>query len=542
MTFNNPAGNRSTLVRVTGNLFSDIDGIVNTQGANLFLINPNGILFGTNAQLNVGRVFVGSTANGIDLVDGGGRVYTFGTNGNNDAPLLTINPNALLTPSRLIMGGNNGQIVNLGTIETTNQNQYIGLFGGDISIDGGQINAPGGRIEIGGLLAPGTVSWGVEGDNLSAQFPANVTRGDVSLTNAARINVAGSGGGDIAISARNLEILGSTLRGGIEAGFGTPEAVAGDIKINTTGNILISGSGGIGNSVRVDSIGQGGNMTIAAGTFSLTHNAQIQASTGGIGNAGNINLSVTGVADISGTGTAISSAIRSTGEGNGGNITIEAGSVSLRSGATLDSSTAGTGNAGNIGVTSPRITLDGGQLTAQSIFGNGGNISISPANLPILRNGSQISAIAGSANPNLAGQVTTTPPEIDITAGLTPLPNNVTDPTDRINPNCSPKAIANNSFTTVGRGGIPASPKDPLNEEQVTASWVQLPSQVKTTVTSVSPALAPSQQPIVEAQTWQRDRNGDILLVARSASPALRQSEPAAGCIDRQPRASLLSN
>jgi filamentous hemagglutinin family protein len=984
VTFSNPSGNQAIVTRVTGNLFSDIDGTINTQGANFFLINRNGILFGVNTQLNVGQTFVGTTANGIDFVDAGGQGYRFGTNGN-DAPLLTINPNALLTPARLIFNGNNGAISNLGTLETPNYNQYIGLFGGNVTMNGGQVTAQGGRVEIGGLSAAGTVGLGVEGDILRAQFPTNVTRSDISFTDGARVNVAFDGGGDIAISAQNLELLGgSVLRGGIESGLGTPTSVAGDIKLNATGKIAIGGSSGIGNSVRVDSIGQGGNITIAAGTFSLTDNAQIQASTAGIGNAGNINVKVAGSADISGTETIVRSEVQPNAQGNAGNITIEAGSFklsndailssitfgkgnagnvlltaknavvltgssifssvnaggvgkggtveinaaslsisngnqlltitrsasatqpaaigdagnvninvtgavdiggaqdgflskigstvqpgavgnggnitinagsfslrdgssfesstagngnagnvtlkvkdkvalintsifstveaggvgkggtisiegnslsitnstqlltatrpafatqpagrgdagnvkidvtgavdiagsqdgffskitssvgtgavgnggnininagsfSLRDGAGIDSATTGTGNAGNItvkvkdtvsladatifstveagavgnggtisidaaavslqdgaqlqtitkftgrgdagtikvnatdavtivgnqsqskpsgllvtslsqtgaagniSVTAPRITLDGGQLTAQSIFGSGGNIDISQANLLILRNGSQISAVAGSArqnsnggnitiaipkgfiitapnensditanafggnggkvtinsqqnfwisplsraelerrldttdpiqldpinlptnditaisqvNPNLAGQVNTTPPEIDITAGLTPLPNNVTDPTDRINPNCSPKAIANNSFTTVGRGGIPASPKDPLNEEQMTANWVQLPSQVKTPVAAVTPALVPIQQPIVEAQTWERDRNGDILLVARAASPALRQSQPAAGCVDRQPRASSLGN
>lgn len=906
-TFINPVGNKAIITRVTGNLFSDIDGTIDTQGANFFLINPNGILFGANTQLNVGQTFVGSTANGIDLVDAEGKGYQFGTNGN-DAPLLTINPNALLTPARLILSGNNGQINNLGTLETANYNQYIGLFGGNVTMNGGWINAQGGRVEIGGLSAAGTVELGVEGNILHPQFPANVNRSDISFTNAARVNVAWDGGGDIAISARNLELLsGSVLRGGIESGLGTSEAIAGDIKLNATEKIVIGGSGGIGNSVRVDSIGRGGNIDIQAGTFSLQDGVQIQASTAGTGNAGNINVKVIGNADISGTGTAISSAVRSQGQGNGGNITIEAGSVSLRdaaqltastfglgnvgnvkvtantidltsadttifssveaggvgnggmidlnatnlsinngaelsastsgrgkagnivvnvkdtvalsdsritsnveaggvgnggtidlnatnlslanggqiqagtrraadsqpaglgdagninvkvtgavdisgtskgfasgifslidtgsigtggnitieagsvslrSGATLDSSTDGTGNAGNIKlivkdaasffnssvfttveaggigkggtidlnaasvslqdgaqlltntqfggrgdagtirvnaanfitisgkndngfsgllvtsrsnngaagdltISAPKITLDnGGILAAQSAYGTGGNINIANTNLLILRRGSRISATAaGTAlqdsnggsitinlpngfiiaapnentditanafggsggkvsintqqnfwiaplsrtelekllgttdptqldpvslptnnitaisqiNPNLSGQVNTTPPEIDITAGLTPLPNNVTDPADRINPNCSPKAIANNSFTTVGRGGIPASPKDPLNGEAITTNWVRLNRQDKTPLTPITPNnLTTATQSIVEAQGWQLDRNGDILLVARSApNRSVYQSQPGSGCIDR---------
>jgi filamentous hemagglutinin family protein len=191
--FVNLTNPRDIITRVTGNSFSDINGLVNTNGANFFLINPNGIVFGTNAQLNVGRAFMASTANGLNLVDGAGSAITFGTNTNGD-PLLKIAPNVLFNVSSLTMGGGNGQISNFGTLQTTNPNQYIGLIGGNVNLNGGQIIAPGGRVDIGGLSAPGTVTFGVQRD---AQLPTNVERGDVLLTNGARVDVTGAGGGDI---------------------------------------------------------------------------------------------------------------------------------------------------------------------------------------------------------------------------------------------------------------------------------------------------------------------------------------------------------
>jgi filamentous hemagglutinin family protein len=217
-TFSNPVGNLSIITRVTGNNFSDIDGLINTQGANFFLINPNGMVFGANARLNVGQTFVGSTANGIDFVDAGGNAYRFGTNGN-DAPLLTINPNALLAPAGLIMNGGNGGIVSNGTLQTNNPSQYIGLLGGDVNLNGGVIFAPGGRVDLGGLKSAGTVTatdkgWLFSGDNL--------VRGDVSLTNGAIVSVraqqnlanvnplignASSAGSSINITANNVNLI-----------------------------------------------------------------------------------------------------------------------------------------------------------------------------------------------------------------------------------------------------------------------------------------------------------------------------------------------
>jgi filamentous hemagglutinin family protein len=91
--FTNPQGNQSIITRVTGNFFSDINGLLNTNGANFLLINPHGVVFGTGVKLDVGKAFVTSTASGVDFVDVAGRNYNFGTNKVGDVPLLSIDPN-----------------------------------------------------------------------------------------------------------------------------------------------------------------------------------------------------------------------------------------------------------------------------------------------------------------------------------------------------------------------------------------------------------------------------------------------------------------
>ncbi|MHC5729487.1 MAG: filamentous hemagglutinin N-terminal domain-containing protein, partial [Nostoc sp.] len=195
-------------------------------------------------------------------------------------------------------------------------------------------------------------------DNLSLKFPLNVTPADISLTNKAGVYVEAAGGGDIAVNARNVKILGgSVLYAGIWQGLGKPEIVAGDITVNGTGEIKIAGSGSrIGNFVRLGSKGNGGNITIDAGDFLLQDGALLTASTFGQGNAGNVTVGAKNAVSLANGN--IFSTVEAGGVGKGGNIDINAATLSLTDGAQLLTATlgasatqpAGRGDAGNVNV------------------------------------------------------------------------------------------------------------------------------------------------------------------------------------------------
>ncbi|MEH2228174.1 MAG: filamentous hemagglutinin N-terminal domain-containing protein [Nostoc sp.] len=407
--FANPTGISNILTRVTGSNISNILGTLGVDGgANLFLINPNGILFGNNARLDVAGSFVGSTANSFVF---GNSLEFSATNPQTPSPLLTVNPSALLFNQITAAPIQNNSVAPAG-IDPAGFNAFglrVGdgksllLVGGNISMDGGQLNAYGGRAELGGLAAPGNVNLLFNGDNLSLKFPENVTRASVSLTNQAVIYVEGAGDGDIAINARNLEILGgSRLSAGIGVGLGTPEIVAGDITLNATGEIKIAGSkSGIRNFVGEGAKGKGGNITIDSGKFSLRDGAQLGASTSGVGNAGNVTVGAKNAVSLA-DNAYIFSTVEAGGVGKAGNIDINATSLSLTNGAQLLASTYGQGNAGNVTVGAKNaVSLVDNAYIFSTVeaggVGKAGNIDINATSLS-LTNGAQLLTSTRSAS------------------------------------------------------------------------------------------------------------------------------------------------
>ncbi|MFM7602275.1 MAG: filamentous hemagglutinin N-terminal domain-containing protein, partial [Pseudanabaena sp.] len=74
--------------RVTGSNVSNIDGILRTNGTtNLYLVNPNGIVFGANAKLDIAGSFSASTSNSIKFSDGS----EFSATNPQAPPLLNVN-------------------------------------------------------------------------------------------------------------------------------------------------------------------------------------------------------------------------------------------------------------------------------------------------------------------------------------------------------------------------------------------------------------------------------------------------------------------
>ncbi len=412
--FNNALSIQNIISRVTGGSVSNIDGLIRTLGtANLFLINPNGIVFGPNASLNVGGSFVATTANAIQFGDIG---FFSADNPNAPTPLLTINPSALLfnqLPTAIINRSQAAAGTNPAGVEVTGlrvpDGKSLLLGGGNINLEGGALRAYGGRIDLAGLAAPGVVGLNVADNTLSFSVPNEIPRADISLSNAAEINVRGADGGSIAINAQNLSLAGeSKLRAGIDTGLGTPLSKAGDIDINATGATTLTDGSFIANVPQETSFGKGGNINITTGSLALINGSTLNTSNFGQGDGGNINLNVRDALtlaglDQNGSASTIVSNVRSQAVGKGGSLNIQAGSVSLANGAYVDVSTYGQGNAGSIFIqASDSVFLNNNSGIYSDVDtgaqGNGGTININALSLTV-QNGAELSStVSGKGN------------------------------------------------------------------------------------------------------------------------------------------------
>ncbi len=435
---NNNPNIQNLISRVTGQgpaYISNINGVIAAGGAapnfNLFLLNPNGILFGPNAQLNIGGSFVATTANALQF----GNQGTFiASTSQNDVSLLTVNPSALLFNQLAAQTITNRSVANPlnpsvapGVGLRVPDGKNLLLIGGNVTLDGGVLRAPGGRVELGGVAGEGTIGLSVDGNNLRLEsFPDRVARADVSLSNGAEVNVRAGGSGSIAINAQNFYLTKeSTLRAGIGEGLGLVSTQGRDIEINATGTISLEDASFISNSVRAGGIGKGGNIIITTGSLLATNGAQIYASNNGQGDAGSVIIKARNTVSFDGQGifnggilraSGAISELESKGVGKGGNIDITTGSLSVSNGAVLTTSTSGNGDAGNVTIHADTASFDGvspkgfssgaysrvEQVTPQAV-GNGGSIKISAGSLFVTNGAILTTSTAGKGD---AGSVT----------------------------------------------------------------------------------------------------------------------------------------
>ena len=412
--FNNALTIDNIITRVTGGNISNIDGIIRANGtANLFLINPAGLVFGENASLDIGGSFVGSTAEALQFEDG--SVYSAV---DVDAPpLLTIN-----VPVGLQFGSQPGDIeveggghsLRFEDIELPSGQEIevllrdfrppglqvrpdrtFALVGGEINMMGGNLTAESGRIELGSVagnssvtLTPVEAGWqfGYEGVE---QF------GDIRFSEAASIDTSGPGSGAVQIQGRSLSLTDGSAIVALTLG----DEVGEDIAIRTTDSVEfvgVSSEGEIRSGILADvewrARGNGPTVNIETGRLQLIDSARISASTRGRGRGGDISITARESVELMGELDDSSRLLAEVGldaTGDGGNITIESPRVRIRDRGIVSTTTEGHGRGGNLRIDAPESVELGNQgvirtASERESSGDAGHFTLETDRLTVL--------------------------------------------------------------------------------------------------------------------------------------------------------------
>lgn len=425
------------LGRVTGGNPSNIFGTIQTTGfgsANLFLMNPAGIVFGPNASLNVGGSVSFTTADYLRLADGA-RFNALP--GPQDAAISSA-PVAAFG----FLGTNQAAITVQGGRLAVSEGQAISLVGGDITIEGAtlapdniqpaRISAPGGRINLVSTASPGEVlASSLQSDpNINGQSFTNM--GNISLSGGSTLDVSADAAGTVKIRGGRLVMDNSTISA--DTGAATGAATAIDILV--TDDLSITASTVPALTARASHSGNAGEIRIESAAIEVNAQAEdflplIDTHTSGTGRAGAVSLTTGALqATLTGLETFIDSGTIGPAGGQGGDVNITATDIRLENGlintgvfpALLGGQEA-TGSAGNVTMTADTIHLTSSLILAiADLGGRGGDIILSARDIRLTNfSGLGASGFERAGNIRVDGQrVTADSSQMDVTTWLNP--------------------------------------------------------------------------------------------------------------------------
>jgi filamentous hemagglutinin family protein len=417
--FTNPAGIENIFSRVTGNTPSNILGTLGVLGdANLFLMNPNGIVFGPSASLHVTGSFLSTTASRITFADG----TQFSVPNSQTPPLLTVS-----VPVGLGFGSTPGEISVQGANLQVLPNQTLALVGGNVTLQGGNLTAPGGRLELGSVAGSSLVNLTPTAKGWALGYSGVKNFRDIQLSQGVSVDASGEGGGKIQLQGRNVSLTDGSRVVSYTLGSQPGEG----IQVNASESVQLTGSGtyvqdilplalGTFNpsdlrngffTLSLDpetdptKAGRAGNIEINTPTFTASNGSFIMSYTSGAGRAGDLFLNTSKAVNLSASGLFTLAGIGSTGVA--GNMSVNTGQLVMQDNAIAVTTTFGSGQGGDITVAAsdsidlisstplrfPDINLDITTGIGTNTFGDGkaGDASVFTQRLTI-QNGASIQA------------------------------------------------------------------------------------------------------------------------------------------------------
>ncbi|MDY6940691.1 MAG: filamentous hemagglutinin N-terminal domain-containing protein [Cyanobacteriota bacterium] len=445
--FNNAANIDNIFGRVTGDAISEIDGLIRANGtANLFLLNPNGIIFGPNAQLDIGGSFFGSTAESVVFADG----RSFSATEPAIEPLLTVS-----VPIGLQLGPDPGSIRVEGTPVAGNPpsegfptggltvgvTQTLALVGGNVTFRGATASVNSGRLEIGsaasgrvGLVAPfspanPTPTWRLNGNGVENLREIQILGGS-SLEYLALLDNPGSGigirGGNVIVE--ESQIVARTL--GQNAG--------GEISLSAQ-NLDIGFGASVLSQVTPEATGSGSSIDLDTDRLTVRDGGLIQSQTLGAGGGGEIRaiaresvrIEGIGIPDLQDPSNNPNSRISTltVGSGDSGAIDLRTGNMTLLGGGQIETVAApgSSGRSGNVTVAADNLSaiganpfnsfLPSGIITTSLGSTPGGDLDVSAISINFTDGGAIQSNVQ---NASLGGNITVRASESISAVGVNP--------------------------------------------------------------------------------------------------------------------------
>ncbi|MBI5639659.1 MAG: filamentous hemagglutinin N-terminal domain-containing protein [Nitrospirae bacterium] len=358
--FSGPASVYNVIARVTGGGQSYIDGLLRSTipGADLYLINPAGVMFGRSASLDIQGSFHVTTADYLSLSDGG----RFDAKAQVNDVLTVADPSGFG-----FLGGNPAPVRFSGSLIEVPEGKTISVTGGDINMTNAYLFAPSGTVKLVSTASSGMVPLATLDTSsfqklgtIRIEHSSDIIK-QTGLVTLNDIEVSGTKGGSIYIRGGEF-VLDHAIVGGDTGG----SADGGDIDIRLRGDLNSINSAWISSGTIGD--GSSGNIFIEAGSFSLTDGSQIFTKTVSGGAAGSITIRAGESIIISGydrSPSAIGS--ESLGAGDAGDISITAGTLSLSDFGTIAANSEGTGMGGNIVITAGNISISTDPVLAEAI-------------------------------------------------------------------------------------------------------------------------------------------------------------------------------
>ena len=437
------------LTRVTGGSPSLIDGSLEVLGSNadFFLLNPNGVLFGPDASLNLNGSFMATTGERLQFADG-----SFDAVNPSSPSLLSVSApvgvNFGGAPAPIqVNGPGHGLLVNQNSeIIKTNRplglqvqpQQTLALLGGPVIFDGGNVTGGdatvgAGRVAIAGIGAGGNVD--LTPDALGWQVDASGSNSfnDVILQNAASVDASSLGGGTIDVYGQNIVLSeGSTLLSEtLGSGSGAAITIQGSEAVVLTGIFQDANTGqpflpsSFVAEVVAGANGQGGALNLTAPLLLLQDGAQVSTSTYGAGDSGDmtINVQQLGLIGANAFGpSSLGSVVGFTSTGSSGDISVTADEIVGQGSGSITTFAFGPGQGGRIFVKASDVSFNGGSaagpsgIFAGAILGQGGGLELESDRLTV-SGGAQIAA--NTFGPGNGADITIRSQEIDL-SGTSP--------------------------------------------------------------------------------------------------------------------------